>query len=289
MASVLTKVEIEKIDAPLGAYVHIAAEDVMNEGVGEQVMAALGKYGVLVFPQINLSDDQFVAFSKELGDIHALDADTQSTANEANGIYKVTKDKDDQTMLDYIRGNDYWHMDGTSYNVPGKSTLLKCEQPPASGGDTEFADLFSAWEAMPQAMKEKLEALNVVHCFRAVGPRFYETITDADLKRWDAVFPPTEHPLVWHQKDGRTSLLIGCTALGVPEMEEKAGADFLEELVDFCTTEQFVYRHKWRKGDMVMFNNPGLLHRSTPYDKASGRIMHRTTIKGTEPIVAEAA
>jgi alpha-ketoglutarate-dependent taurine dioxygenase len=284
MASVLTKVEIEPIDAPMGAYVRIAPEDVMNPGVTEQVMAALSEYGVLVFPQIGLTDDEFTEFSSALGDQHALDKAYDGTASSEKGIYRVTKDKDDETHLDYIRGNDWWHMDGTSYNVPGKSTLLKCEVPPSAGGDTEFADLFAAWEAMPQAMKDKLETLRVVHCFRAVGPRFYDDPTPEDFARWDAVFPPTEHPLVWHQKDGRTSLLIGVTALDVVGMEHEEGAAFLEELVDFCTTRQFVYRHKWRTGDMVMFNNPGLLHRSTPYDKASGRVMHRTTIKGTEMI-----
>jgi alpha-ketoglutarate-dependent taurine dioxygenase len=284
MASVLTKIEIEPIDAPLGANVHIAAEDVMNPGITKQVMAALSEYGVLVFPQIHLTDEQFSTFSSALGDQHAFDQQFESTAVESNGIYRVTKDKDDKTHLDYIRGNDYWHMDGTSYNVPGKSTLLKCEVAPLSGGDTEFADLFAAWEAMPQALKDRLETMRVIHCFKAVGPRFYENPTAEDYARWDAVFPETEHPLVWHQKDGRTSLLIGVTALGIVGMEQAEGAAFLQELVDLCTTEQFTYRHKWQAGDMVMFNNPGLLHRSLPYSKESRRLMHRTTIKGTEMI-----
>ena len=148
----------------------------------------------------------------------------------------------------------------------------------------EFADLFAAWDSLSQDLKDKLETMHVVHCFKAVGPRFYDNPTAADFARWDAVFPPTEHPLVWHQKDGRTALLIGVTALGIVGMDEEEGAEFLENLVDLCTKPEFVYRHKWKAGDMVMFNNPGLLHRSLPYDKASLRLMHRTTIKGTEMI-----
>ena len=98
------------------------------------------------------------------------------------------------------------------------------------------------------------------------------------------MFPPTEHPLVWHQQSGRTSLLIGATAGDIPGMDEAEGRALLEELVAWAAGPRFTYRHKWHKGDLAIFNNPALLHRSFPYGEAAGRVMHRTTLKGTEAI-----
>ncbi|MET0240162.1 MAG: TauD/TfdA family dioxygenase [Sphingobium sp.] len=280
----MTAIEIEPITPQIGAYVKVAAEDILAEGVPPQIMAALNKYNVLVFPQVNLTDEQFVGLTNALGENHDLAATADGSDTSNKGIYRIALDKSDKAQLDYIRGNDYWHMDGTVYNVPGKSTMLKCERPASAGGDTEFASLFAAYEALPEERKQQIENLRVIHCLEAVGRRLYDEPTAEDFERWNTLFPPTEHPLVWHQKDGRTSLLIGVTAFGIKDMDDAEGRKLLDELVDWSTQDAFTYRHHWQKGDMVMFNNPGMLHRSRPYDEASGRIMHRTTLKGTEEI-----
>jgi alpha-ketoglutarate-dependent taurine dioxygenase len=283
-----TNIEIEPINERIGAYVRVAADDILNEGVPDQIMAALNQYNVLVFPEIHLTDDQFVGLSGFFGEQHALAATDDGSETSNKGIYRIEIDTEakDKNQLDYIAGNDLWHMDGTVYNVPGKSTLLKCESPASSGGGTEFASLFAAYEALPEARKQEIEKLRVIHCMEAIGIQLYDNPSEDDFARWNALFPPTEHPLVWHQKDGRTSLLIGGTAHGIAGMSYEDGRKLLDGLLEWSTQDQFTYRHNWTKGDMVMFNNPGLLHRSQPYDKASGRIMHRTTIKGMEEIEA---
>jgi len=281
-----TSFEIEPINDRIGAYVRVKAADILNEGVPEQIMAALNRYNVLVLPEVHMSDEQFVGLSDYFGEKHDLAATQDGSEVSRKGIYRIELDAEakDKNQLDYIAGNDLWHMDGTVYNVPGKSTLLKCERPAKTGGDTEFASLFAAYEAMPEARKREIEPLRVVHCMEAIGTLLYDQPTAEDFARWNATFPPTEHPLVWHQKDGRTSLLIGGTAYDIVGMEHKAGRRFLDDLLEWCTQDRFTYLHKWTKGDMVMFNNPGLLHRSHPYNAESGRIMHRTTIKGMEAI-----
>ena len=276
--------QIEPITASLGAYVKIPADDVLKPGVPQLILEALNRYNVLVFPQVNMSDDTFAALTAAMGDTHELAATADNSAASDKGIYRIALDKDDQTQLDFIKGNNYWHMDGTVYDAPGKATMLKCENPPSEGGDTEFASLFAAWEAMPEERKQSLKGLQVVHCLAAVGRKMYDNPTDDDFARWNAVFPPTQHPLVWRQKDGRTSLLIGSTANDIVGMDHEAGYAFLQDLLDWCTSAPFTYRHKWTKGDMVMFNNPGLLHRSRPYTESAGRVMHRTTLKGLEAI-----
>lgn len=280
----MTKIAIERITPRIGAYVKVAAGDVLNPGVPEQIMDALNEYNVLVFPEVHMTDEQFVGLSDHFGEKHELALTQDGSETSAKGIYRIEKTDKDANQLDYIRGNDLWHMDGTIYNVPGKSTMLKCERPASEGGDTEFASLFAAYEALPEARKAEIEKLRVIHCFEAVGIRLYDAPTPEDFARWDAAFPETEQPLVWHQKDGRTSLLIGGTAHYIKDLPRAEGRKLIDELDDWCTQPQFTYRHTWTKGDMVMFNNPGLLHRSLPYAPESGRIVHRTTIKGMEEI-----
>lgn len=273
---------IEPITPSLGARVAIAADRVLEPGVPAQLLAALNRYNVLIFPQIAMPDETFAALTAAMGEKHALSVTADRSAASDKGIYRIALDKDDKTQLDYVKGNDYWHMDGTVYDTPGKATLLKCECPPRTGGDTEFANLYAAWEAMPPALKQRIAGKRIVHCLEAVGRKFRPDPSDEDLARWHRVFPPTEHPLVWHQRDGRTSLVIGSTAQGIVGMTPEAGTALIEELLDWCTAPPFTYRHQWQQGDLVIFNNPGLLHRSHPYDDASGRVLHRTTLKGHE-------
>ena len=275
----------EPITPNIGAFVQIDPDDVLSQGVPEALFEGLERYNVLVFPQVHMSDKTYVAMTARMGPAHDLGvtAETGTDATEA-GIYRVTLEKSDRAQLDFVRGNDFWHMDGTIYNTPGKATLLKCEQPPSEGGDTGFASLHAAYDALPEARKEQIADLRVRHAFRAVGRKLYEEPSEEQMAEWDQIFPPTEHPLVWHQQCGRTSMLIGATGDDIVGMPAQEGAKLVEELTQFATQDRFVYRHEWKKGDVVIFNNPALLHRSFPYDVQSGRLMHRTTIAGTEAI-----
>lgn len=278
----MTNIIIEPITPTIGAWIKVAADDLLKDGNPARIMDALNKYMVVVFPQTDMSDEQFLNLAGALGERHAVTATADGSKTSDKGIYRIALDKDDKTQLDYVKGNDYWHMDGTSYDMPGKGTMLKCERPASEGGDTGFANLFAAYEALPEERKRALEGLRVVHCLAAVGRKMYEHPTDDDFARWNRVFPPLEHPLIWHQKDGRTSMVIGATADHIAGMGRDEGAALIQELVDWSTQDRFTYRHKWKKGDVVIFNNPGLLHRSYPYTEASGRLMHRTTLKGVE-------
>ncbi len=266
----MSKIAIEPISANIGAFVKVAAADVVSEGVPERIMEALNRHMVLVFPQIHLSDDQFVALTSALGENHDLAVTADGSAASDKGIYRIALDKDDKSQLDYVKGNDYWHMDGTSYDTPGKATMLKCESPPSEGGDTEFANLFAAYAALPGEKKRQLDGLRVRHCLAAVGRKMYKNPTPEDFARWNGAFPPKQQKLVWRQRDGRISLVIGATADDIVGLSRDEGAALLQELVDWCTQDQFTYRHHWQKGDVVIFNNPGLLHRSQPYTEASG-------------------
>lgn len=274
---------IEQITPILGAFVHISAEDTVTDGVPGALLDALNRYNVLVFPRIHMSDDIFLQLTAAMGEKHELAATADGSAASDKGIFRIARDKDDKTQREFILGNDFWHMDGMNYEVPVKATLLKCEQAPREGGDTGFASLHAAWDALPEERKKQLRDLTVGHCLSACLRRLYDNPTEEDFARWDAVFPRVEHPLVWAQANGRSALLIGSTASDIAGMSHEDGGALLDHLLAWCTQERFTYRHKWSDGDLVIFNNPGLLHRSYPYPDAAGRVMHRTTLKGMEP------
>lgn len=274
---------VEPITPEIGARIYVDPEQVLTEGVPQQLLAALEQYSVLVLPENGMSDSAFSAMTKAMGPAHDLGVTAESgTKSTEAGLYRVSLDKTDQMQLDYVRGNDFWHMDGTIYNTPGKATLLKCATAPAVGGDTGFASLDAAWRALPEKQREAISGLTVRHAFRAVGNRLYDAPSAEQLEQWDKVFPPTAHPLVWHRANGDTSLMIGATAYDIVGMGPEEGHSLLEELTAFATQERFTYRHQWKQGDVVIFHNPALLHRSFPYNAASGRMLHRTTIAGTE-------
>jgi len=280
---------IEPITPELGAIVHIRAQDTIKEGIPAELMTALERYNLLLFPQIHMDDDTFLKLSAEMGEKHAVRATADGSAASNKGIFRIARDKDDRTQREFILGNDYWHIDGMNYDVPVKATLLKCEKAPSEGGDTGFANLHAAWDALPAERRARLEGLKVGHCLSACLRRLHENPTDEDFARWDAVFSRVEHPLVWQQKSGKSVLLIGSTANDIAGMSEVEGPALLDELLAWCTQERFTYRHKWSDGDLVIFHNSGLLHKSYPYPDSAGRVMHRTTLKGTESTGAQAS
>jgi len=281
----MATVPFEPIAAGLGVYIKLAADRILDEGVPEKCLELLNQYGVLVFPRIAVSDEVQVAFSNRLGKMQGskFQKKTGNTAEDL-GIYPVTLDPGRAKYIDYILSNEHWHMDGTTYAIPPKATNLKCEVPASSGGDTEFANLFAAYENLPAAEKLRLEKLRVVHGAETANRRSFKNPSEEDLQRWRKDGPATEQLLVWQQADGRKSLMVGSTADRIVGMELEAGRALLDELLAWCTQPKYCYRHQWKKGDMVIWNNPGLLHRAHHYTVESGRLMHRTTIMGTEAI-----
>lgn len=281
----MVDIRVEPITDELGARVYIAAEHLLDDGVPEQCLALLNKHGVLVFPEIGVSDQVQVEFSNRIGEMKPSKIYTTGEgAEESLGIYRVTLDPGRAKFIDYIVSNEHWHMDGTTYAIPPKATNLKCEVPASSGGDTEFADLFRAYEALPAEKKAQLDGLRVVHGATAANLRSFKNPSIVDLERWMRDGPATEQPLVWKQADGRCALVIGSTADHIVGMDVEEGRALLQELLEWCTQPRFCYRHQWKAGDMVIWNNPGLLHRAHHYTVDSGRLMHRTTINGTEAL-----
>ena len=266
--------EIGDIKPRIGSRIVADKQTLLSGRYAAEIRDLLEQRGVLVFPKVNMTDEEQVAFTRTLGNF----------AHEIHGeeIYKVTMDSAENVRADYLKGAFYWHIDGTMSDVPILASILSAKVLPPEGGDTEFCSTYAAYDDLPAEKKEEIAGLRVLHSFWNSQLYHNPEPTLAKLKEWMAL-GTKELPLVWTHRNGRKSLVLGNTAQYVVGMDPMASAQLLHGLREWATGEPFSYRHKWSLGDMVMWDNTGTMHRATPYDPASGRMMHRTKLEGEEP------
>ena len=163
------------------------------------------------------------------------------------------------------------------------ATLLSARGVADSGGETEFASTYAAYDALTDEEKERFESVRVVHSIEAAQRLLTPDPSPEQLAMWRAR-PEKVQPLVWRHRSGRRSVVLGPTADHVVGMEPEEGRALLADITERATAPERVYRHEWSVGDMVIWDNRGLLHRALPYDPMSPRDMHRTTLTGDEAI-----
>lgn len=238
-----------------------------------RIRQLLEQRGVLVFPKISFTDEEQIAFTQTLG--------TFAPEMRGEKIYKISLDAKVNQQADYLKGSLYWHLDGTMNAVPILASLLSSKVLPPSGGDTEFCNTYAAFDALSDAQKQQFEKLCVMHS--AWNTLFYyDPEPSVETLRQMMAIGDRELPLVWTHRSGRKSLVIGATARHVVNMDFKKSAELLVQLRDWATQPKFVYRHQWSVGDLVIWDNTGTMHRATPYDPNSGRMLHRTKLEGEE-------
>ena len=280
----MTVLTIDKLTASVGAEVTGLDPDAMatDDTLSEAILDALEDNGVLVFPELGLAPEAQVTFCRRLGEIdHSSDGH-----HPVAGIYPVTLDKSKNASASYLRATFDWHIDGctpTNDEPPQKATVLSAKQVAERGGETEFANSYTAYEAFSDDDKQRFGSLRVVHSLEASQRRINPDASPELVARWRSR-PTHEHPLVWTHRSGRRSLVLGASADYIVGMDEDEGRALLAELLDRATAPDLVYRHTWSVGDTVIWDNNGVLHRAAPYDPDSPREMLRTTVLGHEPI-----
>jgi len=241
-----------------------------------RIRELLEQRGVLVFPRIGFTDEEQITFTQTLG--------TFAPEMRGEKVYKVTLDTKINEQADYLKGSFYWHIDGTMNATPILASLLSSRvlgTLPEGSGDTEFCNTYAAYDDLPADQKKQLEGLRVMHS--AWNSLFYyDPEPSIELLRGMMRIGDRELPLVWTHRSGRKSLVIGCTARHIVDLEFRKSIELLVQLRDWATKPQFVYRHKWSVGDLVMWDNTGTMHRATPYDPNCGRLLHRTKLEGEE-------
>jgi alpha-ketoglutarate-dependent taurine dioxygenase len=261
----------------------MTADQLAEPQTASDAQRALDEHGVVVYREVNISDGQLLAFSRRLGKLVV-----QPTGeHQYPEIQTITLDpaKTNALLASYRQGNFHWHIDGAIDEYPQKATLLTARAVDPAGGDTEFANTYTAYAALTDDERAKITDLQVVHSFAHAQSLANQDATEERRRSWDRV-PVRVHPLVWTRSNGRRSLLLGATAAEVVGWPASKGRALLDRLLDWSTQPQFTLRHKWREGDLVMWDNTGMLHRALPFEPTSVRLMHRTTLVGDEPVSA---
>jgi alpha-ketoglutarate-dependent taurine dioxygenase len=272
-------VTTEKLTPTVGALVEGVdrARLVGDENFPAWCLDALETHGALVFRGLHLDDEAQVVWSRKLGTVEIFGK------GEHPEIFRVTLDPAKNPSAAYLRGTFDWHIDGCTDDVPIMATMLSAHAVAESGGETEFASSYAAYDSLDDDEKDRLEGVRVVHTIEASQRLFNPDPSDEEVALWRRR-PAKEHPLVWKHRSGRHSLVLGATTDHVVGMSPEDGRALLDDLLDRATTTDRVYRHTWQVGDVVIWDNRGVLHRAAPYDPSSPRDMHRTTFAGDEPI-----
>lgn len=273
---------IEPIKPLVGGKVTVDKAHLTDPDVVEAIRTALEERGVLVFPELNLTDDEQLALTDALGERVNFTRRVPGSDVSANDVYKITLDKEINKEPDYVLGTFFWHVDGVTIDQPlPKATLLSARTLSDEGGATEFSNLYAAYDKLSDAEKAQYDGMRVIHTIEASVRQVFGIPPQERIDRWRAMASPMEQPLVWTHEDGRKSLLLGTHADGIVGMPNPHGRALLWRLQQWAAQPDFVYTHHWKVGDFVIWNNQGLMHRVVPYTD-TGRVMHRTTLAGKE-------
>lgn len=246
--------------------------------------AAMDRYAVLVFRDQPLTEAEQIALAKQFGPLDAglrkaTGAATRFQYEELIDIGNVGLDGEvaesgDQKLVGVL-ANQLWHSDSSFQDIPVKYSMLSAVSVPGEGGDTEWCDLRAAYDALPADLRRLAEGRSARHfAFHSRILLGDDKYNEAQLKR----FPPVEKPLVQvHPGSGRKVIFPSVHIDRVSGMSVPEGRLFVAELLEHATQPSFVYRHRWRASDYVMWDNRATLHRGRRYDLSVRRDLRRTT------------
>jgi alpha-ketoglutarate-dependent taurine dioxygenase len=259
----------------IGSEILADRADLLAGSHAAKIRALLNERGVLVLRGADFSDEEEIAFGRTVGRVRD---------DFGHHIMPITFDKKfNPKFADYFRSNTLWHFDGSWDDVPPFASILTPRVLSASGGETEFANLYAAWDDLSEADKAMLDQVKVIHSMEASLRRAVPNPTDQQERDW-ADFPEHPVPLVWRHASGRKSLVLSSTAVRVDGMPRNEGDALLARLTAHATGPKYVYRHQWRMGDVLIWDNTGTAHRVLPFDMDSGRRLHRVTLLGEEAL-----
>ena len=272
--------DIAPLDATFGAVVTGLRLAELDDAGWRELHAAWLEYALLVFPGQHLAREQQIAFARRFG---PLEFEMAALSNvRTDGSLRIESDNDD--MMKILKGNMGWHADSTYMPVQAKGAVFSAEVVPTLGGQTGFADMRAAYDALDEARKALVETLHARHSLH-----YSQSKLGHETKKADGEYsgyglhdgPVPLRPLVkTHPETGRKSLLIGRHAHAIPGLEPAESERFLQELIDFACQPPRIYHHDWSPGDAVLWDNRCLLHQATPWDMTQKRIMWHSRIAG---------
>ena len=256
----------------------------IDDAMFAELYRAFLRYQVLLFDVPELPPGKQVEFGRRFGplQIHVMN---QYHAAQHPELYRLSNldENGNPTGHHPDKGTLAWHTDGSWQRVTGQATILYAEIVADAGGETHFCDMYGAYERLSPEWKSRIEPLRAVHNLDFSRSRRHGENPMTDEQR--AAVPPVDHPVVRvHPETGRRCLFLGDHAEYIAGMSYEAGRALIEELNALAVHPDLVYAHRWRPGQLIVWDNRCLLHRATEYDPAAQRrVIRRCTVLGEVP------
>jgi len=278
--------QITPLDAPFGARITgLNLNRALDAARFVQIHAAWLEHSVLVFPDQRLSEDDLVAFSRRFGQLELPPASESRTRGEGGGasrpeIWNISNVKVNGVAIGGLGNLEAdWHTDMSYLESPPSASILYAREIPGSGGNTCFASMYMALEALPDSLRKRIEGQRVRHdsAYTSVGELRKGATAVTDVAAVEGAI----HPAIRvHPESGRAALYLGrrlnASFVDMPVAESES---LLDEIWAFCTRPEFVYEHTWNVGDLLVWDNRCTIHRRDEFDAAERRIMWRTQVK----------
>ncbi len=262
---------VERLTPTVGAAVlDVDCERLLrDDALPSAALEALEQNGVLVFAGLHVDDETQIAFCRRMGEL-------------SQEMIEIST-RPENPISEYLKATAEWHIDGTTRGeAPERASFLSAKVVPPTGGETQFASSYAAYDQISDEERERFATLRVVHSFVVTQLQHTPNPTPEQLAEWE-LRGRWEHPLVWSHQSGRRSLVIGVSAEYIVGMDPEESKALLDDLLARATVPELVYTHRWAPGDTVMWDNR-MMHRVLPFDREAGRELHRTTLKGSETI-----
>ncbi len=272
---------VTPIDATLGAVVTGVDLAALDNPAWEEIHGAFLAYGVLVFPDQTLDDASQGAFARRFGKIEKL------SPRQTDGTVQFSNQKPDGTLIQpdeeryrILKGNEGWHTDSTYMPLAAKASMLMALVVPPEGGETEFADMRAAYDALDQDTQRKLDGLSAYHSLYFSQEKAGYRHTTDNLYGFHDKGAPLRPIIKTHPETGRKSIYTGRHAYGIPGMSAAESESLLDGLMAAACQPPRTYLHRWAVGDLAVWDNRCLMHRARPYDTNHPRVLRASRISG---------
>ncbi|MDB5725519.1 MAG: hypothetical protein JWQ16_2273 [Novosphingobium sp.] len=275
----MNQLNVRDLKPLIGSQVSAGVAALISGDHANELHDLLVDRGVLIFRDLDITLDQQRTITGTLGRIRADAAGDE--------LQKVTIDERvSPEYAAYFANTFFWHLDGYhGQSVPCFGGSFRPVRLAPDGGETDFLNAYAAYDALRESDKRLIDGLRVAYSATASGYAGTPEPSNEQAAAWRQQ-PPVSQPLVWQHDDGRKSLMLSVAVSHVQGLHPADSYDLLCRLRVHMAQPEYVYRHTWREDDLLIWNNTGTLHRARPFDPSSGRLLHRFTLEGDEPIRA---
>ncbi|MFT4767647.1 MAG: alpha-ketoglutarate-dependent taurine dioxygenase [Glaciecola sp.] len=282
MSNESPSITIQPLQKSFGAVVTGVRLTELDDNRFDEIYQAWLKYALLIFPEQHLSDEDQTSFARRFGNlIEGLEAAEISNVLADGSM----RDAPDDDMMKIIRGNLHWHQDNTYMPIQAKGAVFSAKVVPKAQGDTAFADMRAAWDALDETTRDRLSCLSAHHSLarsqKALGEETKSK--DSEYMGYGLIVEdiPRRPLLKIHPETGRKTLAVGRHAFGVTGLSQEESASLLDKLIEFSASDdRRCYQHRWTQGDVVVWDNRCLMHRGCAWDYSEPRVMLHSRIAG---------